>query len=83
MTYSTLSPKHQTTLGIDLVRQLDLHPGMKLKQWVEGGRIILEPVPRVRTAFGALKPKRKFVSIEEETRAMEKAVGTQAARKDP
>lgn len=78
MTLSTLSPKNQTTLSVDLVRQLELRPGMRLKQWVENGKIILEPVQDVSTAFGALKSKKKFVSIEEETRGMEKAIGTQA-----
>jgi len=54
---------------------------MRLKQSVENGKIILQPVPDVSTAFGALKPKRKFVSIEEETKGMEKAVGKQVASK--
>ena len=77
MTLSTLSPKNQTTLSAEFVRQLALHPGMRLKQSVENGKIILEPVPDVSTAFGALNPKRKYVSIEEETSGMEKAIGKQ------
>jgi hypothetical protein len=35
----------------------------------------------VSTAFGALKPRRKFVSIEAETAAMERAVARQVAAK--
>jgi len=81
MTISTLSPKNQTTLSVEFVRQLNLRAGMRLKQSVENGKIILQPVPDVSTAFGALKPKRKFVSIEEETKGMEKAVGKQVASK--
>jgi len=81
MTISTLSPKNQTTLSVEFVRQLNLHAGTKLRQSVENGKIILQPVPDVSTAFGALKPKRKFVSIEEETKGMEKAVGKQLGSK--
>ena len=77
MTFSIISPKNQTTLNAGLLRSLGLHSGMRLKQWVENDRIILEPVEDVATAFGALKPKRKFSSIEEETAAMERAVAAQ------
>jgi hypothetical protein len=80
MTVSTLSPKNQTTLNAKHLRELNLRPDVKLKQWVESGRIILEPLGTVSTAFGALKPKRKFTSIAEETKEMERAVGRQVAR---
>jgi hypothetical protein len=75
MTISTLSPKNQTTLSIEFVRRLKLKAGTRFQQTVRDGKIILDPIPDVMTAFGALKSKRKFVSIEEETRGMEKAVG--------
>jgi len=39
-------------------------------------------MPDISTAFGALKPKRKFVSIEEETESMEKAIGKQIGSKN-
>ena len=81
MTISTLSPKNQTTLSMTFVRQLKLRAGTRFKQTVENGKIILQPVPEVSTAFGALKPKRKFTSIEEETRGMENAVGREVAGK--
>jgi len=81
MTISTLSPKNQTTVSVAFVRQLKLRAGTRFKQTVKNGKIILQPVPDVSTAFGALKPKRKFVSIEEETRGMEKAVGRQMGTK--
>jgi hypothetical protein len=38
-------------------------------------------MPDISTVFGALKPKRKFVSIEEETEGMEKAIGKQVGSK--
>jgi bifunctional DNA-binding transcriptional regulator/antitoxin component of YhaV-PrlF toxin-antitoxin module len=74
MIISTLSSKHQTTLNAKYVKSLGLHPGTRLKQWVENGRIILEPVGDIFSACGALKTNQKFTSIEEETAAMEKAV---------
>lgn len=75
MTTSTLSPKNQTTLNVDFVRKLNLRAGAKFRQTLKDGRIILEPIPDVMTAFGALKSKRKFGSIQKETEEMEKAVG--------
>ena len=81
MTISTLSPKNQTTLSVEFVRQLNLRAGTRLKQSVKNGKIILQPVPDVTTAFGALKPRRKFVSIKEETKGMEKAIGKQVSSK--
>lgn len=77
MKISTLSPKNQTTLSVDFVRRLKLRPGMRLKQSLVNGKIILQPVPDVSTAFGALRSKRGFISIEEETKGMEKAIGSQ------
>ena len=77
MTISTLSTKNQTTLSVEFVRRLKLRAGMRLKQSIENGKIVLQPVPDVSTAFGALKPKRKFVSIEEETEAAEKAIASE------
>ena len=77
MTISTLSPKNQTTLSMEFVRRLKLRAGMRLKQTIKDGKIILQPVPDVSTAFGALKPKRKFISIEEETEAAEKAIASE------
>ena len=77
MTISTLSPKNQTTVSVEFVRQLKLRPGTRFKQTIKNGKIILQPVPDISSAFGALKSKRKFVSIEAETRGMEESVGKQ------
>jgi hypothetical protein len=55
---------------------------MRLKQRVEANRIIIEPLEDVSTAFGALKPTRKFRSIAEETEGMEAAVGKEVAQSD-
>jgi hypothetical protein len=74
MTTSTLSAKNQTTLNAGLVRKLNLRAGTRFKQSLENGKIILQPIPSVSSAFGSLRPKRKFVSIKAETEGMEKAV---------
>ena len=81
MTLSTLSPKNQTTVSAEFVRRLKLRAGTRFKQTIENGKIVLQPVPDVSTAFGALKTKRKFISIEEETKGMEKAVAREVADK--
>src|SRR5258708_286789 len=81
MTISTLSSKNQTTLSVEFVRRLKLRAGARFKQSVENGKIVLQPVPDVSTAFGALKPKRKFVSIEKETEGMEKAIAREVVSK--
>jgi hypothetical protein len=80
MTISTLSSKNQTTLSAAVVKELKLTPGMRLRQRVEGKRIIIEPLDDVSTAFGALKPKRKFRSIAEETAGMESAIANESVR---
>jgi hypothetical protein len=81
VTTSTLSSKNQTTLNADFVRKLNLGAGSRFKQSVENGKIVLEPIHVVASAYGALKSKRKFVSIRAETAAMEKAVGDQSGKR--
>ena len=78
MTTSTLSAKNQTTLNVDFVRKLNLRAGTRFKQSLENGKIILQPIPSVSSAFGSLRTKRRFVSIAAETRGMENAVGRSA-----
>ncbi len=55
MTVTTLSPQHQTTVAMEIVKQLHLTAGVRLKQWVEGNRIIMEPLPDIMESFGSLK----------------------------
>jgi hypothetical protein len=73
MTVSTLSSKNQTTLKAEFVRKLNLGAGARFKQSLEKGRIVLEPIHAMASAYGSLKSKRKFVSIRAETEAMERA----------
>jgi len=81
MNLSTLSPKLQTTISADIVRRLHLRAGQRLNQFVDDKqRIVLEPVEDVKTAFGALKSKRKFTGVQAETDAMEAAVAKQVIK---
>jgi hypothetical protein len=52
---------------------------MRLKQSVEGKRIVIEPLGDLGTVFGVLKPRRKFRSIAEEAEGMERPVGEDVA----
>ena len=57
MLITTLSGKNQTTIGIEFIKALGLEPGTRLKQSLEGKRIVIEPVEDVMTAFGSLSGK--------------------------
>ena len=76
MVITTISSKHQTTVAMETMRSLGLVAGMRLKQWVEGNRVIMEPLPDVMSCFGSLKKPEGFetMTIKEETEAMELAV---------
>lgn len=76
MAYTTLSPKHQTTVSMEFVKLLGLTAGTRFRQWVDGNRIIMEPVPDIMDSFGSLsKPEgMPYLSPREESDAMELAV---------
>lgn len=76
MVVTTLSPKHQTTVAMEFVKLLGLESGMRLKQWVEGNRIILEPIPDIMDSFGVFaKPEgTPYLSPREENDLMEAAI---------
>lgn len=80
MVISTLSAKNQTTLAMELVRCLNLIPGARLKQWVEGNRIILEPIDEIMTAYGALRNEVPFTSLAEETEAAERSMAEETMK---
>lgn len=80
MNQSTLSSRQQTTIAAEIVRKLGLSAGQKFNQFIDAQhRIVLEPVGDVATAFGALKTKRPFKSVEAETEGMEAAVAKEVA----
>ena len=76
MAYTTLSPKHQMTVSMEFVKQLGWTAGTRFKQWVEGNRLIIEPLPDIMDSFGSLsKPEgMPYLSPREEAEAMELAV---------
>lgn len=61
---TTISPAFQTTLAAGAVRALNLRPGMRLSQTVEGSRLILEPLHDVEALAGSLGSGRAPVSVE-------------------
>lgn len=80
MIVTTLSGKNQTTIGIEFVKSLGLEPGAKLKQSLEGNRIIIEPIGDIMSAFGALKSSVEMGTIAEETEAAELAMAEDAIK---
>lgn len=83
MVVTRMSPKHQTTLAMEYVKLLGLVAGVRLKQWVEGNRIILEPIPDIMDSFGGFsKPSgMKKLSAKQEKNAMEMAVAKEVEGK--
>lgn len=61
---TTISPAFQTTLTAEVVRALDLRPGMMLSQTVEGNLIVLEPLHDVESLAGSLGRNRAQVPLE-------------------
>lgn len=80
MVITTLSAKHQTTLGAEIVKSLKLEPGTRLKQYMEGDRIIIEPLDDVMTAFGSVKTSVPFISIAHETSVAEEGIAEDAMK---
>ena len=77
MVFTTLSPKNQTTLGMEFIKALGLTPGARLKQSLEGNKIIIEPVDGLMTAFGALASDGRKHTVKEETEGMEAAIAAE------
>lgn len=78
MMITTLSPKHQTTVCMEHVRILGWEAGTRLKQWVEGNRIVMEPVPDITDSFGVFSSPAGMphLSPREEKETMELAIAT-------
>jgi len=80
MVITTLSGKNQTTIGKEFVTFFGLKPGTKLRQFRDEGRIIIEPIGDVMSAFGALKSSIPMASIEDEEEAAEQAIAEDAMK---
>ncbi len=77
---TTISPAFQTTLSAEAVRTLNLRPGMKLSQTVEGNRLILEPLLEVDALAGSLGKGKAAVSVEKMSKGARSALAA-AGRK--
>jgi bifunctional DNA-binding transcriptional regulator/antitoxin component of YhaV-PrlF toxin-antitoxin module len=82
MFFTIVSPKYQATLGVETRRQLGIKPGVRMKGTVEAGRIVLEPIADIMTAYGVFKDyaKHPLPSIQEETEAAERSIAEEAMK---
>lgn len=82
MVVTTLSKKHQMTVPMEIVKMLGLVAGMRFNQWVEGGRIIIEPVPDIMESYGVFKKSADMpqLSMREEKEAIELGIAMDALR---
>ena len=79
---ATVTAKGQTTIPIDIRRQLGLKPGDKVEFFLDGnGQAVMKPSRKIHVSelYGILKPKKgkKPISLEEidrviRTRAVER-----------
>lgn len=74
MTQTKISKVFQTTISAEAIRLLDLRPGMRVNQFVEGKRLILEPVESAADLAGSLGKGRKAPSVEKIKQAARKGI---------
>jgi bifunctional DNA-binding transcriptional regulator/antitoxin component of YhaV-PrlF toxin-antitoxin module len=69
MTQTKISKAYQTTISAEAIRILGLRPGMRVNQFVEGKRLILEPLEDVDSLAGSLGTGKRAPSVKEIKRA--------------
>jgi bifunctional DNA-binding transcriptional regulator/antitoxin component of YhaV-PrlF toxin-antitoxin module len=74
MTQTKISKVFQTTISAEAIRMLNLRPGQRLNQIVEGNRLILEPVEDVDALAGSLGKGNQTHSVDEIKAAGRKAI---------
>jgi bifunctional DNA-binding transcriptional regulator/antitoxin component of YhaV-PrlF toxin-antitoxin module len=67
--YVTISPAFQTTISAEAIRRLNLRPGMRLTQTIDGNRLILEPLMDIESLAGALGGGKERLTTEEMNKA--------------
>jgi bifunctional DNA-binding transcriptional regulator/antitoxin component of YhaV-PrlF toxin-antitoxin module len=67
--YVTISPAFQTTISAEAIRRLNLRPGMRLTQTIEGNRLVLEPLMDIECLAGALSGGKERLTTEEMNKA--------------
>ncbi len=82
MFFTIVSPKYQMTLGMEIRKALGIKPGTRIKQTVEEGRVISEPIRDIMESYGIFKKyaKGKPASIREETEAAERGMAEEAMK---
>jgi bifunctional DNA-binding transcriptional regulator/antitoxin component of YhaV-PrlF toxin-antitoxin module len=74
MTQTKISRVFQTTISAEAIRLLGLRPGMRVNQFVEGKRLIMEPIESVSELAGSLGKGRISPPIEEIKKAARKGI---------
>jgi hypothetical protein len=74
MTQTKISKVYQTTISAEAIRLLGLRPGMRVNQFVEGKRLVFEPVEGADELAGALGRGRKTASVEGMKKAARKGI---------
>lgn len=82
MFFTIVSPKYQMTLGMEIRKALGIKPGMRIKQTVEEGRVISEPVRDIMESYGVFRSyaPNGAASIQEETDAAERGMAEDAMK---
>jgi bifunctional DNA-binding transcriptional regulator/antitoxin component of YhaV-PrlF toxin-antitoxin module len=65
MTQTKISKAFQTTLSAEAIRALGLRPGMRVNQFIDGNRIVLEPVEDADALAGSLGAGKRAPSVED------------------
>lgn len=65
MTQTKISKAYQVAISAEAIRVLGLRPGMRVRQIIDGRRLILEPVEEVDALAGSLSAGKCSRSVEE------------------
>ena len=74
MTQTKISKAYQTTISAEAIRALGLRPGMRVNQFIEGKRLILEPIEDVDALAGSLSTGKRAFSVQEMKTAARAAI---------
>lgn len=80
MTRTKISNVYQTTISAEAIRLLGLRPGMRVSQFVEGNRIVLEPIEDADKLAGSLGKGKKSALVEEIKAAARKGIAEAGRR---
>jgi bifunctional DNA-binding transcriptional regulator/antitoxin component of YhaV-PrlF toxin-antitoxin module len=65
MRQAKISKAFQIALSTEAIRALGLRPGMRVNQFIEGSRIVIEPVEDADALAGSLGTEKRAPSVKE------------------